>query len=43
MSSRLAQARSCIEEVLISCVTDTDAKRLLRQALRLLRRQPRKL
>jgi hypothetical protein len=40
--SDIPQARELIEEVLISCVTDDDAKKLLRKALRLMRRSSRK-
>jgi hypothetical protein len=42
MTSKIVQARECIDEVLISCIIDDEAKKLLRKALRLLRRQPRK-
>jgi hypothetical protein len=42
MSSKISQARECIDEVLTSCITDDEAKKLLRKALRLLRRPPRK-
>jgi len=40
--SDIPQARDLVEEVLISCVIDDDARKLLRRALRLMRRSPRK-
>jgi hypothetical protein len=42
MSSKISQARELIEEALTYDVIEEDAKKLLRKALRLLRRQPRK-
>jgi hypothetical protein len=40
--SNIQQARELIEEVLISYVVDDDARKLLRKALRLMRRPSRK-
>lgn len=41
MSSDIPQARKLIEEVLLIHVTDDEAKKLLRRALRLMKRPPR--
>ena len=40
--SNIPQARQLIEEVLLTCVMDNEARSLLRKALRLMRRSTRK-
>jgi len=40
--SDIPQARELIDEALLTCVMDEEAKRLLKQALRLMKRKQRR-